>query len=106
MHIGLDLGLVEAKQRLPLLNNLAFTDQDAADHATGQGLHRLALAGYHHRALHGDALIERCQGCPGNETAKADQGQQPAQSHVKTRAAAFIYLTHTPPPVANAALAG
>ena len=80
LYIGGDLRLIEAEQWLALLHDLAFAHQNPADHAAAHRLHSLAFARHHHGALHRNALIQRRQCRPGEETASADDGQNPAQA--------------------------
>ncbi|MNC36581.1 hypothetical protein D3C75_851100 [compost metagenome] len=79
LHVGGDLGPVELEQRLALFHHLTFAHQNLTNDAAAHRLHRLALARHHHRALHRNALIERRQTGPGEETASADDRQNPAQ---------------------------
>ena len=76
---GRQLGLIQAKQHLPLLDLLSLSDQNPTDGSPAQGLDGLALAGHDNRARHTDALIQRCQGRPAEETAGPEHHQCPAQ---------------------------
>ena len=87
LHVSRDLGLVELEQRLAQLHHLAFAHQNPADHAAAHRLHGFALARHHDRALHRNALIERRKTGPGEETARADNRQNPAHAGEETRIA-------------------
>ena len=83
LHIGLVLGLVEAKQRLALFDQFALLHQNPADHAGAEGLYRLALARHHHGALYRDALVQRCEAGPEEKPAGTDNGHHPAHFYEK-----------------------
>ncbi|MNG10998.1 hypothetical protein D3C84_945010 [compost metagenome] len=108
LHVGRDLGRIEPEQWLPLLHHLPIAYQDLADDTAAHRLHGFALARDDDGALHRDALIERRQAGPGEETAGADDRQHPAQACKKVRVtlgafgdvvvfhAGFTDLAHTP----------
>ncbi|MNN44314.1 hypothetical protein D3C81_1585980 [compost metagenome] len=91
LHVSGDLRLVEAEQRLALLDDFAFAHQDPADHAAAHRLHGFALARHDDRALHRNALIERRQGRPSEETAGANDRQNPAHAREKLRIAFWAF---------------
>ncbi|MNE13170.1 hypothetical protein D3C76_1076960 [compost metagenome] len=77
-HIQLRLGLdgVELHQHLALAHLVAFAHQYAVNHAAGERLHGLALAGDHHGAAADHAAVQRRQAGPQQEAAQAHE-QEP-----------------------------